>query len=650
MKPFFAIFFLLLFSPSLWAREHCLKKLGELNARVEKKWAMADSSEGVKKWVRGRGAKKATKKRNHHRVKLSRKLFHAGKEKEYMELLWDSHDNFDVADWEKLRGRSLKREKRIQSLMVDNANKYMPSYFQFNDKRDTFAAIMAIVRDIQGSSGRSALKEIEEWMSFVRNYQSDLEKTVKKAFLAREDVMAMNPHVDKGLLQITWMKIFPEGWVDWFVLGKSYARGRGRERFAFEKFKRYPRPSIEVSRSDGSVDRINLPSMSFMGSEFNKRRDIVHHTFTRNFIDEWRKKSLVYERMTEQAFMFQRFEYLYEALLSIPKGTRTVDHHNLIERIATLLSTPGHQPRSDVVAKAQKKVMWAEFFNPFKGKKSKENIIKGYKFELPDGVAEVISNSPLGKHIKYYVGGGALSASAGTLAYLLFAPIVDSPWVRAPFSFPKFWFNYLGLILLGDKRIRECAKKWSGTSSCFKGVLNRYSGWFKNRERMSRDLHDWGVRDFFHRLGLVDDPDRLYRMEDDELYDRVSLRLGKILAKLRHEFRASSFDKAYTESYMRAMIADHDEFMKGFILHLYEDKVDDLEKRYDELVEAAQAEDEEKVSAILSRIETQSEEVGQELKIYFLDKRAPMIDFMKKMGIRPDGDSLEEIYKEMGLD
>ena len=638
LKSLFAIFLLAL-APSLFAFDKCLKKFEELNLRVEKKIEM------------GKRVKGAVKRRDRYRVKVLREYFHAGKEREYNELLWKSHDNFDVSDWERLRGRSLRREKLIQTLMVDNKNSYIPSYFKFYDQKDTSSVIKSILKNPRDADAEDALQEglktVDGWMSLVRNYRGDLEKMAAKAFRAREDLIAMNPYVDKGMIEKTWMNIFPEGTVDWFLMGKSYARGRGERKWGLEKFKGASRPSVEVRRSDGSVNRLNFPTLAFTGNSFNEKRDIIRHTFTQTFVDESLKKSLVYDRMTEQALMFQRLEYLHEALLSIPRSKRRADQQNLIDKIVSLLSTPGLQPRSDVVEKVQKRVMWAEFRAGFRVEKSSKRGFEGHKAKFFKSVSDVVFKSPLGKNIKFLFFGSALSTSLATLTYLILGPVLDSPWVQVPLAYPKFWWDYSWLVVFGDENIRECAKKPFWNSRCYRTALNKYADLFKIKQRISHDLSDDG-RGFFHRLGFFDDAE-LYHMEDDELYQKVASRLSQLLADLRHDFRESEFYEAYDDSYMEGVTADLDKFMKGVFLHHYGEKIDDFERRYDELIEFSAKKEGEKAEEIMKEIRSLNEEAYIELKSY-LGHRRFMVKFMLKVGVRPDGNSLEDIYEEMGIE
>ena len=372
---------------SPFASEKCIKRIERL-ARMQQ----------VANW---NWRKRSSRLRQH---------FHAGEEKKYMELLRASHDNSAVDNWRMLKGLNLRRERLLENRMVANGNHYMPAYFQFFDHQDTYSTSMTVLAHPDSEQGQEGLQEVAKWMSVVKNYYPDLERIVDKAFRAREDLLAMTPRVER--MDVWWMRAIPQAAIDRLMLGKNYNHGRGKTPWSFEQFQQKEPPFVEVIRPDGTQQQINFPTRASLGYQYKMRRGIMHHTFTRNYIEEKFKKSLVYERMTEQALMFRRLEYLH-GMLSV-KTDKTKGQQQLIDQIDALLSAPQYRPRNDMVAYAQKKVLRSEFWVKFKGEKSRNRALQGYKFRLSKEMSAMLTKSPLGHNLKLLLGGSIIATGAVT--------------------------------------------------------------------------------------------------------------------------------------------------------------------------------------------------------------------------------------------
>ena len=594
---------------SSFASEKCIERIGQL-IRMQQ----------VTNW-----RKRSSRLRQH---------FHAGEEKKYMELLRASHDNSDADNWKTLKGFNPRLERLLENRMAANNNYYMPAYFQFFDHQNTFSTSMVILTRPDSKQGQQGLEEVATWMSSVQNYYPDLERIVGKAFRAREDLLAMTPRVER--MDIWWMRAIPQAAIDRFMLGKNYAHGRGKTPWSFEQFRQKERPFVEVIRPDGVQEQISFPTRAYLGYQYEVRRGIIHHTFTRNYVEEKFKKSLVYGRMTEQALMFKRLEYL-QGILSA-KINKTKSQQQLISQIDALLSAPQYRPRSDMVAYAQKKVLRSEFWVKFKGEKSRHRALEGYKFRLSKEMNATLAKSPLGHSLKLLLGGSIIATGAVTsFVSFILAPTVENPWFQITLDYPRFWWNYFWLHAWDDQELRKCAKAPGGHSQCYKKAFARYTQYFESKERVAQDLYHWG---------WIDHP---YRMQNEPSLKKLSRRLHQLLAQYRDEFRATEFNHIYTEYYSQGALINLDGFMKEVFILEFTREVPEVDELYDRLIESLEiARNNQQVENILLEIAAINQALADQL-VFYLQYRDKMAQAMNDSGIFPDGHTFEKVHQELGI-
>ena len=578
------------------------------------------------------------------RSSLLRQHFHTGEEKKYMELLQASHDNSDTDNWRMLKGFSPRREQLLENRMVANGNHYIPAYFQFFDHQDTYSTSIAVRTHPDSEQGQEGLQEVAKWMSSVKNYYPDLERIVGKAFRAREDLLAMAPQVVR--MDVWWMRAIPQATIDRFMLGKSYAHGRGKTPWDFEQFRQKELPFVEVIRPDGAQEQINFSSRASLGYQYGMRRRIMHHTFTRNYIEEKFKKSLIYERMTEQALMFKRLEYLHGMLSS--KTDKTKSQQQLMRQIDALLSDSAISSAQRYGGLRSRKKFYAQNFGlSLKERNPGTKTLEGYKFRLPKEMSAMLTKSPLGHNLKLVLGGSIIATGAVTsfISFIL-APTVESPWLQITLDYPGFWWNYFWLHAWGDQELRECAKVDNVIgaynvprvySQCYKKAFARYTQYFESKERVAQDLYHWG---------WVDHP---YRMQNEPRLQKLSRRLHQLFAQYQDEFRATEFNHIYTNYYSQGALINLDGFMKEVFIFEFTHEVPEVDELYDRLIESLEiARNNQEVENILLETAAINQALADQL-VFYLEYRDKMAQTMNDRGIFPDGRTFEEVCQELGI-
>lgn len=363
------------------------------------------------------------------------------------ELFWRGHMN-EREEVKRPYSRFYRRLRRW------NQSHHVPALFQTKNKfvgeEDTFSTIFKVVDDEIGQDAEEAqaLEDILGWVEYVTKY--------KERF---------NKQIEVGVEQ----KLMLES------LQKEI---RGLKRSDFPK-------DLDVPvYADGSVNMsgIRFDSLDDLKDLINEKKRMTALSFTQNMMDEYFKKSRLYQVMIDQALYVRRLQLVMERLSNIPDAKLSADQKTLKEMIEDVLSDPFNQPRKDAMKVVRNKEFRKELFASLRFWRSRR-VENQAKYTISSSVLQKARElSPYGMFMR---SAAILTLTTGAIITPITIIYDDNPWVMYVTSLISNYFNDFIVNGLGlpSSSLSECYKSerpWSveeasSMNSFIESHLSRYT-------------------------------------------------------------------------------------------------------------------------------------------------------------------------------
>ena len=469
-------------------------------------------------------------------------------------LFWDAHQSEREVS-KKPYSRFYRKLRRL------NQSSHVPALFQTKNKfvgdEDTFSTIIKVVDDdvSVGKEEALALEDVLGWVDYVSNYKNRFDKVIESG---AENTLVLDS------------------------LGQRVARNGDVKRNSFPRTFKVP-----VLNKDGVVNESDIYFENYddlIDFIKDKKRE-VNLSFTQNFIDEFFKKSRLYNVMVDQALFVRRLQLIIERLNSIPRAKLSEDQLALKALIEETLAQPKNQARSDAMKVVRDKELWGEFWATLKFWKSKR-VATEAKYTLPSSILDKAkAMSPYGVMVR-----STAIIAIGTGAIITPISIVynDNPWVMYITSLISNYFN--------DFLVFDAGLPSSSLSSCYKSER----AWSIEEGSTMNSF----VESHLSRFTAFQRIDPSYDPGQDPNYVEKKLELQALCSKLRLEYKSAN---RHVEN--KELLSEHG---YRFAVHLVLiDLVKESEPKgeqiapllYDYFELSELYEDKDKAEAIASRIE-----------------------------------------------
>ncbi len=373
-----------------------------------------------------------------------------------------------------------------------NKSHHVPALFQSKNKVvgdvDTFSTIIKVVDDSLdfGEHEKAALEDVLGWVDHVQQYKSRFNQVLEYGLEVRSTLNRLKDNI------------------------------KNDRRFLKDNFPKDV--SVPIVNKDGEIvdSEIFFDSIDDLKEFINEKEKEVTLTFSQNIMDEYFKKSRIYDVMVDQAVYFRRLELVSERLNTIPKGKLSDDQLALKELIEEVMTDSLNRPRKDAALFVRKKERSAELWAALRFWKSKR-VEKHAKYQIPTKVLEQAKSvSPYGIMLRSM----AVVTIVTTPLTIIYN---DNPWVQYMTSsienrISDFMIYTLGLPTLSLSNCYKTERSWSieeasTMNSFLESHLSRYTA--------------------YQRV------DPSYNPDEDEEYLKKKVELQAMCLKMRMEYKSA---------------------------------------------------------------------------------------------------------------
>ncbi len=525
----------------------------------------------------------------------------------FAKTIYNSYDNLHVGMNDIPNGFSVRRESITKTFMSWNNNDHIPAYYQHYDKsgEDTFGVVTLVSQrsyDEGAQEQVEAFKDARRWMDEYKNHVGLPETDERRSF---GKIGEITRRAFEAKLQLEALQKFDFQKAD-FVRNKKQT-----EVIPY---------IVEVEGRPGEFEVVEIEKTFTSYSSYNRymkdRALDVEHIFTQDIMQEWLRKSELYDEIINQAYRYRRIEITRNVLAEIPEEFRNEEQKALLKELDHLLFDMPMMVRSDALKYVQEVERNREIRAFLTFKSSKRKARDRFKYKTVNNFVQSKTREVIRNARTWFLGFGIFS-TVGTIVNTLTLPYVEDPEWKLKMAYlsngvANILFDLTGVSI----PLVSCSvakRKWTVENICFDEMMEGHL--------------------LFYRLKHTIDPTYDY-LNDKDYKDRRKRLTTKWLDR-RDRFAAGEFfqdnhEFLVTEGY-RAHV---DHVLQELITAQYSSS--QLDEMVEDLFEYAFYDREpEKVTNHLSQIRSlTNDDLADHLKRY-IEMEETVIDRMRNYGTTP---------------
>ena len=427
--------------------------------------------------------------RKRSRAKTIQELMAEGNLDGIKRLFWDAHEGERQAK-RKPYSRLYRRLRRL------NGSTQVPALFQTQNKFvgeiDTFSTIIRVVdneADLAGDEAE-AIDDVLGWVEHVKGYKARFDKVIEAGFENNR------------------------------LLTELEAKIEGKGRLTRNEFPQTLKVPI-VNKGEVDESTITFEELEDLKDFIKEKKREINLTFAQNYMDEFFKKSRIYNVLLDQALFVRRLELVLERFNNIPLAKLSDAQLSLKKTLMETLESSEYQARKDAMDVVRKKEFRSEYWASLKFWRS-QRVAKEAKYALPTQVLEQARElSPYGVMLR-----SAAILTVASTAIITPVTIIynDNPWVMYVTSLVSNYFN--------DFLVNTVGMPSPALSSCYKSER----AW--SIEEAS-EMNNF-VESHLSRYTAYQKIDKSYDPNKDQEYIKKKIELQALCSKKRLEYKAAA--------------------------------------------------------------------------------------------------------------